>query len=105
MVAGRLIPDHSTIEPFDSPCVVPGLLDNPGLAVLRGKLEVTGPEMKTIFDPVIDEVLKLVKGQIEATKTSIKAVLLVGGFGQNPYLRKRIREVVGEIEVMQPTNG
>ena len=84
---------------------MPGLLDNPRLPVLRGKLEVTAPEMKTIFDPVVDEVLKLVKGQIEATKSSVKAILLVGGFGQSPYLHKRICEVVGDIDVMQPPYG
>lgn len=63
--------------------------------------------VKTIFDPVVDEVLKLVMGQINASKNPIKAVLMVGGFGQNAYLRDCIRQFVASkgIEVMQSPNG
>ncbi len=43
--------------------------------------------------------------QIKSTKSTVKAVLLVGGFGQSAYLRDRIREAVGNIEVMQSPNG
>lgn len=43
--------------------------------------------------------------QISATKNPVKAVLLVGGFGQSAYLRERIRSAVGGIEVMQSPNG
>ena len=49
------------------------------------------------------------QGQIAATKTkslSVKAVLLVGGFGQSSYLRETIRAAIASnIEVMQPPNG
>jgi hypothetical protein len=63
-------------------------------------------EMKTIFDPVIDQVIALVKGQMTATKRTIKAVLLVGGFGQNLYLKERLRaSMSSSIEVRQPANA
>ena len=63
--------------------------------------------MRTIFDPVIKEIVSLVLGQITATKNSVKAVLLVGGFGQNTFLRDSIRQAVSPlgIEVMQSPNG
>jgi len=44
-------------------------------------------------------------GQINATKSPVKAVLLVGGFGQSGYLRDCIRAAVGNVEVMQSPNG
>lgn len=48
----------------------------------------------------------LVTNQITSTKTDVKAVLLVGGFGQSPYLRNIIQGVVGSsIEVLQPAGG
>lgn len=86
---------------------VSGLRDHPGLGIRRGRLTVTGDQVKEIFEPVIGEVLDLVLTQIRATKTeaNVKAVLLVGGFGQNAYLRDRIRASVGVIEVMQSPNG
>lgn len=43
--------------------------------------------------------------QIKSTKSTVKAVLLVGGFGQSAYLRDRIRAAVSNIEVMQSPNG
>ena len=53
------------------------------------------------------EVIALIMGQIAATKASVKAVLLVGGFGQNAFLRDSVRQAVGPIgvEVMQSPNG
>ena len=67
---------------------------------------MSGSQVKQIFDPVVDEVVTLVRGQITATQKKVKAVLLVGGFGQNAYLRETIRAAIDpNIEVMQPPNG
>lgn len=75
--------------------------------VRRGRFRLSRSDIQTIFKPVVNEVLALVMGQIAATKTSVKAVLLVGGFGQNTYLRESIRQAVAPkgIEVMQSPNG
>lgn len=63
-------------------------------------------QMQDIFDPVINKAIALVHGQIIATKTSIRAVLLVGGFGQNVYLKERLRRFLGpSIEVRQPPHA
>ena len=65
-----------------------------------------GAEVKKIFDPVVEEVVALVRGQITATNKKVKAVLMVGGFGQNAYLREQVRVAIDPaIEVMQPPNG
>ena len=67
---------------------------------------MSGATLKSIFDPVVSEVLTLVRGQIASTNKSVKAVLLVGGFGQSAYLRETIRASISpSIEVMQPPNG
>ncbi|MCJ1259426.1 hypothetical protein MMC24_007263 [Lignoscripta atroalba] len=86
---------------------VPGVRDNARLGVRRGRLRLTGADVKTIFEPVVQEVITLVTGQISATQNSVKAVLLVGGFGQCAYLRDCIRHAVGtaNVEVMQSPNG
>lgn len=42
---------------------------------------------------------------VSSTKRTVKAVLLVGGFGESPYLRESLRSAVGSgIEVLVPTN-
>jgi len=71
------------------------LADDPSQGVRRGKFKLGGSEVKKIFDPVVDEVVALVRGQISATNKKVKAVLMVGGFGQSD----------SNIEVMQPPNG
>ncbi|KAL8771827.1 MAG: hypothetical protein Q9209_002765 [Squamulea sp. 1 TL-2023] len=73
----------------------------------NNRYQIPGSDVRTIFEPVIEEVIALVNGQINATKAQVKAVLLVGGFGQNVYLRDSIRQAVASkgIEVMQSPNG
>ncbi|KAL8736565.1 MAG: hypothetical protein Q9181_002356 [Wetmoreana brouardii] len=86
---------------------VPGLRDNVMKGVRRGRLRLSGSDVAKIFEPVVKEIIALVNGQIEATKAQVKAVLLVGGFGQNVYLRDSIRQAVASqnVEVMQSPSG
>lgn len=66
-------------------------------------------DMKEIFEPIVKQVIDLVWGQIKATRRKIKAVLLVGGFGQNNYLKERLRKGlinnINQIEVIQPPHA
>ena len=88
---------------------VPGIHNNDALGVKRGRLTMLGTDVRKIFEPVVMEVIKLVLDQITTCNKSIKAVLLVGGFGSNPYLRDEIAKEVKRIStstaVMQPQNG
>ncbi|MCJ1404053.1 hypothetical protein MMC11_007277 [Xylographa trunciseda] len=87
---------------------VSGLADNAALGIRRGKLTVTGADLEGIFQPVIAEIITLVKGQVRATRPTVpQAILLVGGFGQSSYLRECIRKAVSssDIDVMQSPNG
>ena len=86
--------------------VVPGLQDNEDLRIKKNKMTLTGPEVKAIFDPVVKAVLDLVTGQIKAAKRQVKAVILVGGFGQSAYLRDAIREEIksSNVDVLQSPN-
>lgn len=85
---------------------VSGLKDNAKKNIRRGKLRLSGAQVATIFEPVVKEVVALILGQLRATKTTPKAVLLVGGFGQSVYLRERIRHALpSSVSLMQPGNG
>ncbi|KAJ9315072.1 hypothetical protein DTO271D3_4525 [Paecilomyces variotii] len=85
---------------------VPGIDNNNDLGVRRGKIKLSGEDMRSIFEPILKQVLELVKGQIEASRGSVSAVFLVGGLGQNPSLQNFIQERIDpRIEVIQVTNG
>ncbi|KAK4148378.1 hypothetical protein C8A00DRAFT_19781, partial [Chaetomidium leptoderma] len=63
-------------------------------------------DLRVIFEPVVQEVVKLVKDQISASKVPIRAVLLVGGFGASNYLKERLRGAIDPaIQIMQPPNA
>lgn len=85
---------------------VPGLANNAELNIRRGKVTLSPQEMYEIFEPVILKIIKYVQDQIAACgETEIRAVLLVGGFGQNSYLKERCRDALKSVEVLQPPNA
>ena len=78
----------------------------PDKGATRGKLRLTLKEMLSIFEPVVSMMTTLVTNQIKETQKQVKAVILVGGFGQSPYLKRMIQKVIGpDIELIQPGNG
>ena len=89
-------------------CLVPGM-NNEELGIRRNKLSVSGTAIRQIFEPVLNEVTKLVIDQMKASQTPVTAVILVGGFGQNAYMRDEISKEVKMLskatKVMQSPNG
>lgn len=84
---------------------VSGLVNNVEQGVNRGKFALKGSDVARIFDPVVSEISKLVRGQITATKCTVKAVLLVGGFGESAYLLQSLRGALGSgTEILVPPN-
>ncbi|KAF5021424.1 hypothetical protein F66182_6518 [Fusarium sp. NRRL 66182] len=85
---------------------VAGLANNKALGISRGRFALKASDLQTIFEPVVLEVLKLVKDQITASNVPIRAILLVGGFGACNYLKERIRNTVDKsVQILQPPNA
>ncbi|PWY75036.1 actin-like ATPase domain-containing protein [Aspergillus heteromorphus CBS 117.55] len=87
---------------------VPGVKDNRQVSLKDGFLKLNGSQIKNLFDPVVQKVQNLIRGQIrscEDSKKAVKAVFLVGGFGSSEYLFHRIKNVFTRITVMQPPNS
>ncbi|KAK6346385.1 hypothetical protein TWF730_010711 [Orbilia blumenaviensis] len=77
-----------------------------------GFLNLTREDMRNIFDPTIDLIVALISNQIKTAANGsnrIKMILLVGGFGESPYLRRRVQKWVDAenrvIEVAQPPDA
>ena len=87
------------------------MMNNTNLGISRGKLRLAGTDIRSIFEPVLSEVVALVMDQVKATTKPIKAVLMVGGFGQNAYLRDLVRREIRtqrhakDAEVLVPKDG
>ncbi|KAG0249244.1 hypothetical protein BG011_009470 [Mortierella polycephala] len=77
---------------------VPGRADmnDYEIGLEEGVLTVTAEEMRReVFDPVVDDVLRLIHHQLEQTGFQCNAILLVGGFGCSSYLQTRVRSEFG----------
>lgn len=68
---------------------------------------MSGTELRCIFEPVLNEVVRLFTQQIDSSTSLVSRVVLVGGFGENAYLRDSIRKEVRNrgIEVIQSPNA
>ncbi|KAF2649130.1 actin-like ATPase domain-containing protein [Lophiostoma macrostomum CBS 122681] len=85
------------------------LPNKPALGFDNGTIVITSDEIRDIFEEVVGQVLVLLTQQMgEIAKTGYKnpvSILLVGGFGSNPYLKKRIDEQFPESDVIQPPDA
>ncbi|EKG14291.1 Heat shock protein Hsp70 [Macrophomina phaseolina MS6] len=74
---------------------IPRFWELPEKGITRGTLRLTQQDMESIFRPVVKEIIALVNDQIAGTAKKAKTVFLVGGFGQNVYLRDTLQRAVG----------
>ncbi|ORY11639.1 Hsp70 family protein-like protein [Clohesyomyces aquaticus] len=72
----------------------PGLPDDEEAGLDSGFLVMTAEQVKEIFDPVVQEVIDLVEGQVQSIRRKdglVCGIVLVGGFGQSNYLYRRMK--------------
>lgn len=73
----------------------PGLPDDDAAGLDSGFLTMTAEQVKGIFDPVINDVIGLVEGQVNAVREKggvVSGIILVGGFGQSNYLYNCLKQ-------------
>lgn len=71
-----------SIEIGDSECSIPAL------RVRRGKLRLKGSAIRAFFDRSVKDIIASVNVQVSSVP--VPYILLVGGFGDSPYLRKEL---------------
>ncbi|KAI9842642.1 MAG: hypothetical protein M1837_007009 [Sclerophora amabilis] len=86
---------------------VPTISDIEEAGVVGGNFEISRAEMRDLFDPIIDQLIELIKVQVmtvSAGPQRVNSILLVGGFGESEYLFKRIAAWASQwdIQVIQP---
>jgi hypothetical protein len=95
-------------------CPLQGIVDDSARSIHGGYLLITPEEMKKIFQPTFDEIVKLVQHQVAAaeksSKNGISGVLLVGGFGESRYLRHYLEQHITtkngqSVPILQPIDA
>ncbi|RIA82049.1 hypothetical protein C1645_881251 [Glomus cerebriforme] len=49
-------------------------------------------DIKSMFDPIIERIIKMIQVQLNNTRETCSAMFLVGGFSQSKYLQNRIKQ-------------
>ena len=86
---------------------VPTINDLSEAGIYGGMFEITLEEMRRLFEPIVQQVLELIRAQVQSVSTGPRqanSILLVGGFGESEYLFSRVREWATpyKIQVLQP---
>ncbi|KAF1830154.1 actin-like ATPase domain-containing protein [Decorospora gaudefroyi] len=86
-----------------------GVEDNPEEGIDDDTITLKPSVLKTVFDHVIGQIMRLVEKQIDDAQENgncVKAILLVGGFGTNRYMHKQLKDAHKKsgIQVLQ-NNG
>ncbi|KAK6543449.1 hypothetical protein TWF694_000196 [Orbilia ellipsospora] len=71
--------------------------DDENAGIMDNELELTLQDLKDLFDPVVEETIKLVESQVNIVRATcgdnkLSTVFLVGGFGESQYLYQRLVE-------------
>ncbi|RKK94122.1 hypothetical protein BFJ68_g15279 [Fusarium oxysporum] len=71
---------------------------------------MSGEVVQEIFEPLIADIVRLVKEQVQSAMLErpnkpVKGIFLVGGFGASQYLRIRLEESNPDIQVIQPEDA
>jgi hypothetical protein len=83
----------------------PGLPDDEAAGVDSGFMVLEHEQVKQIFEPVVQEVVGLLEGQVGAIRGKggkVKGIILVGGFGQSNHLYKRLKVHFNSPAVLTP---
>ncbi|KAH8694872.1 hypothetical protein BGW36DRAFT_299998 [Talaromyces proteolyticus] len=88
---------------LDVPSLGPGV-DFPAAQIQNGQMQISWDVLKRCFDTKIEEMCALLDSQIEQTRTKypnekISYIVLSGGFGSSPYVRKRLLDRYSSLTV------
>src|SRR6266496_2860972 len=55
-------------------------------------IEIDFITIKSMFDPIVDRIIEMIRTQLDNSSEKCSAIFLVGGFGQSKYLQKRVEK-------------
>ncbi|KAG8627494.1 hypothetical protein KVT40_004977 [Elsinoe batatas] len=92
------------------------LFEDDTVAQMRsGRMHLSCDDLQALFDPYIDRGISVVESQVnrvEQTGRRCRGVMVVGGFGQSPYLQSKMKQRFQDpgspneiLEIISPDNG
>ncbi|KAN0071932.1 hypothetical protein V8E54_009661 [Elaphomyces granulatus] len=99
--------DHRDIK-MDLPYPLHNL--NKDNKVVGGEITITNEDMRSFFNPCVNQIIELIQGQINQInmkRTRVKNIFLVGGFAESEYLQQEIELSLGlrHIQLRRPNTS
>ncbi|CAB4400859.1 unnamed protein product [Rhizophagus irregularis] len=60
-------------------------------------IDINFEDLKSMFDPVVGRIIRLIRGQLDSSKDKCFTIFLVGGFSESKYLQMRVKEEFGKL--------
>ncbi|CAG8602668.1 16304_t:CDS:2 [Funneliformis mosseae] len=60
-------------------------------------IDVNFEDLKSMFDPVVGKIIRLIRGQLNSSQSKCSAMFIVGGFSESKYLQMRVRQEFKEL--------
>ncbi|CAB5180920.1 actin-like ATPase domain-containing protein [Rhizophagus irregularis] len=60
-------------------------------------IDINFEDLKSMFDPVVGKIIRLIRGQLNSSKNKCSVIFLVGGFSESKYLQVRVKEEFGKL--------
>jgi len=57
-------------------------------------IEFEYDHIKSMFDPIVERIIKMIQMQLDNNRETCSAMFLVGGFSQSKYLQKMIKKKI-----------
>ncbi|KAG8682041.1 hypothetical protein FRC08_015223, partial [Ceratobasidium sp. 394] len=86
--AKRAFRDTSTDQSIE---IAGTRFNNATIKVRRGRMTLTGATIESFFERCTKEIISSVNTQIVSASASVSHIILVGGFGESPYLREQLK--------------
>ncbi|KAG8792442.1 hypothetical protein FRC12_006089 [Ceratobasidium sp. 428] len=66
-------------------------LNNSAIRVRRGRMTLSGVIVESFFERCVKEVVSSINEQLASASAPVSHTILVGGFGESPYLREQLK--------------
>ncbi|PKY52283.1 actin-like ATPase domain-containing protein [Rhizophagus irregularis] len=60
-------------------------------------IDINFEDLKSMFDPVVGKIIRLIRGQLDSSKDKCSGIFLVGGFSESKYLQMRVKKEFGKL--------
>ncbi|CAB5180917.1 unnamed protein product [Rhizophagus irregularis] len=60
-------------------------------------IDINFEDLKSMFDPVVGKIIRLIRGQLNSSKDKCSVIFLVGGFSESKYLQMRVKKEFGNL--------